>query len=135
MYKRLIFIATLLLSCCAVNIAMAGKIKGVVVQANGSRAAFEHALKLAINMKSVLTDTKFEIVVFGPTVKLLTPLNNEEPLVQQVQGAGIKLLACGRSLKTDHVKKSDLDPGIPVVPFGAVHILERQADGWVYFKP
>lgn len=135
MYKRIVVIASLLLSFCLINTAMAAKIKGVVVQANGSRAEFEHALKLAMNMKSVLTHTKFEIVVFGPTVKLLKPLNNEEPLIQQVQGQQIKVLACGRSLKTDHVKKSELDPNIPVVPFGAVHILERQAEGWVYFKP
>lgn len=135
MRKRIILMATLLFSLSFVNMAMAAKIKGVVVQANGSREAFEHALKLAINMKSVLPNTKFEIVVFGPTVKLLTPLNNEEPLVQEVQGQDIKVLACGRSLKTDHVKVSDLDQNIPVVPFGAVHILEREAEGWVYFKP
>lgn len=135
MYKRFAVMTSVLLSLCFVNVAMAAKIKGVVVQANGSRIEFEHALKLAMNMKSVLPHTKFEVVVFGPTVKLLTPLNHEEPLVQQVQGQEIKVLACGRSLKTDHVKKSDLDPDIPVVPFGAVHILERQAEGWVYFKP
>lgn len=135
MYKRVIVVASLLLSFFLMNAAMAAKIKGVVVQANGSRAEFEHALKLAMNMQSVLPHTKFEVVVFGPTVKLLKPLNNEEPLVQEAQGQRIKVLACGRSLKTDHVKRSELDPHIPVVAFGAVHILEREAEGWVYFKP
>lgn len=135
MSKRIIFISALLISFFIINTATAAKIKGVIVQANGGRIAFEHALKLAMNMKSVLTDTKFEIVVFGPTVKLLTPLNDEEPLVQQVTGTGIKVLACGRSMKTDNVKVSDLDPEVSVVPFGAVHIMEREAEGWVYFKP
>lgn len=135
MYKKMIFILSLLLALTAANTAMAATIKGVVVQANGSRAEFEHALKLASNMHEVLNHTKFEVVVFGSAVKYLTPLSYEEPLVQTIQGQGIKLIACGRSLKTDHVKKSDLDPDITVVPFGAVHILERQNDGWVYFKP
>lgn len=135
MYKRFLLIFCILFVSFNIRPALAAKIKGVVVQANVSKAQFEHALKLAANMHEVLNHTKFEVVVFGPIVKLLTPLSDEEPLIQTVQGEGIKVIACGRSLKTDHVKKSDLDPGIPVVPFGAVYILERENDGWVYFKP
>lgn len=135
MAKRVLFIVSLLLSLCLANVAMAAGIKGVVVQANVSKTQFEHALKLASNMHSVLKDTKFEVVVFGPLVKLLTALSDEEPLVERVQAEGIKVIACGRSLKTDHVKKDDLAPGVTVVPFGAVYIIQRQNEGWQYFKP
>jgi intracellular sulfur oxidation DsrE/DsrF family protein len=114
---------------------MAADIEGVVVQGNGDRAQFERALKLASNMHEVLKSTKFEVVVFGPTVKMLTALSDEEPLIQKVQGEGITVIACGRSLKTDHVKAEDLTPGIPVVPFGAVYIVQKQKAGWQYFKP
>jgi len=120
----------------SINTASAdNKVDGVVVQGNGNKAQFERALKLASNMHEVLKKTKFEVVVFGPTVKLLTALSNEVPLIQKVQDEGIKLIACGRSLKTDHVSKDDLMPGIPVVPFGAVYIVQQQKAGWQYFKP
>jgi intracellular sulfur oxidation DsrE/DsrF family protein len=135
MFKRFVYVLSALSMLFSVTPAFADNIEGVVVQGNGDKAQFERAVKLASNMHEVLKSTKFEVVVFGPTVKLLTALSDEEPLIQKVQGEGIKIIACGRSLKTDHVDKDDLTPGIPVVPFGAVYILQQQKAGWQYFKP
>jgi len=107
----------------------------IVVQANGDKAQFERSLKLASNMHEILVKAKFEIVVFGPAVKFLTEESEEISLVQKIQGEGIIITACGRSLKTDNVKESDLASGITITPFGAVHIVNRQKQGWQYFKP
>jgi len=110
--------------------------EAVVVQANGKDAAdFKRALILASNMHEVLTKAKFEIVVYGPSVKLLTTFSSEVPLIQKVQGEGIKIIACGRSLKSENLNASDLAPAVTVVPFGAVHIVNRQKQGWQYIKP
>jgi intracellular sulfur oxidation DsrE/DsrF family protein len=119
----------------ATAVSWADPITGVVVQGNGDQAEFERALKLASNMHEVLPDTKFEVVIFGPAVKLLEAFSDEVPLIQKVQSEGVRVIACGRSLKSDGVKEADLAPGIAVVPFGAVYILERQKAGWQYFKP
>jgi len=118
-----------------VGAAQAVDITGVVVQGNGDKAQFERTLRLTSNMHEILKNTKFEVVVFGPTVELLTAFSDEVPLIQKVQGEGIKVVACGRSLKTGNVKTEDLASGISVVPFGAVYIVERQKQGWQYFKP
>lgn len=134
-YKQYMMAFVMLLALCNINMAKADNIEGVVVQGNGNKAQFERALKLASNMHEILKTTKFEVVVFGPAVKLLTALSDEEPLIQKVQEEGIKIIACGRSLKTDHVKPEDLAPGIPVVPFGAVYIVQKEKAGWQYFKP
>ena len=110
--------------------------QGVVVQANGNAAAdFKRALILASNMHEVLTKAKFEIVVYGPSVKLLTTFSDQVPLIQKVQSEGIKVIACGRSLKSEQLNESDLAEGITVVPFGAVHIVNREKQGWQYIKP
>ena len=109
--------------------------KAVVVQANGDKAQFERVLKLTSNMREILTKAKFEIVVFGPAVKFLTEDSDEVPLIQKVQSEGIKVIACGRSLQTDNVKVTELAGGITVTPFGAVHIVNRQKQGWQYFRP
>ena len=135
MYKQVIFIFSLWVALFNLNLATAAQPDGVVVQGNGDKAQFERALKLASNMHEILKTTKFEVVVFGPTVKMLTALSDEFPLIQKVQGEGIKIVACGRSLKTDQVKAADLAPDISVVPFGAVYIVEQQKAGWQYFKP
>lgn len=109
--------------------------EAIVIQGNGDKAQFERSLKLASNMHEILTKAEFEIVVFGSTVKLLTEDSEEVPLIQKVQGEGIKIIACGRSMKTDNVNESFLASGIKVIPFGAVHIVNRQKQGWQYFKP
>ena len=107
----------------------------VVIQANGNQADFKRALVLASNMREVLTKAKFEIVVYGPNVHLLTSFSDEVPLMQKVQGEGIDIIACGRTLKTENVSESDLAPGVKVVPFGAVYIVNLQKQGWQYLKP
>ena len=107
----------------------------IIVQANGDKAQFERALKLTSNMREVLGKAKFEIVVFGPAVKFLTDDSEEVPLIQKVQSEGIKIIACGRSLQTENIKESDLASGVAVTPFGAVHIVNRQKQGWQYFRP
>lgn len=107
----------------------------IVVQANGDKAQFERSLKLTSNMREILSKAKFEIVVFGPAVKFLTEDSEEVPLIQKIQSEGIKIIACGRSMKTDNVKESDLTSGVTVTPFGAVHIVNRQKQGWQYFRP
>jgi uncharacterized protein len=107
----------------------------IVVQANGDKSQLEKAFKLASNMREVLPAAKFEIVVFGPTVKLLTDTSDEVPLIQKMQSEGINVIACGRSMETDHVNVSQLAAGVTVTPFGAVHIVNRQKQGWQYFRP
>lgn len=129
-----VLMAVLFLSTALVS-AFASPITGVVVQGNGSKVQFEHAVKLAENMHQVLKHTQFQVVVFGPIVKALTTFSDEGPLIQQAQDQGIKILSCGRSMTTFHVKKADLLPGIPVVPYGAVYILQREKAGWQYFRP
>lgn len=109
--------------------------KAVVVQANGSTVEeFKRGFTLAINMKEAMPDAAFEIVVYGPNVRLLTAFSDELPIVQKAQAAGIVVIACGRSLKTDDIKESDMAPDIRVVPFGAVWIVNRQKQGWQYIR-
>lgn len=108
--------------------------EGVVVQATGDRADFKRALMLASNMREALPKATFEIVVYGANVKLLTTFSDEAPLIQKILDEGIHVIACGRSLKSEHVVESDMASGVTVVPFGAVHIVNRQKQGWQYIK-
>jgi len=109
--------------------------EAIVVQANGDKAQFERALKMTSNMHDILTTSKFEIVVFGPAVKFLADDSDEVPLIQKIQSEGIKVIACGRSMQTENIKESDLTSEVAVTPFGAVHIVNRQKQGWQYFRP
>lgn len=72
-------IVTLLLALGCLSYASAGPITGVVVQGNGSKAQFEHAVKLAENMHQILKHAQFQVVVFGPIVKALTTFSPKFP--------------------------------------------------------
>lgn len=109
--------------------------KAIVVQANGNAADLKRAFTLASNMHEVLPTAKFEIVVYGPAVKMLTTFSDEIPMIQKVQSEGIHVIACGRSLKTEHLNANEMAPDVAVVPFGAVHIVNREKQGWQYIKP
>jgi len=109
--------------------------EAIVIHANGDKVQFERALKLASNMREVLTKAKFEVVVIGTAVKFLTYDSDEVPLIQKIQAEGINIIACGRSIQTDSVKESDLSNGVTVTQFGAVHIVNRQKQGWQYLRP
>lgn len=134
MKKALLALLLMLGLNTAVSAAALPAAEGVVVQATGDRAEFKRALMLASNMQTVLTKAKFEVVVFGSNVQLLTAFSDEVPLIQKVLDEGIQVIACRRSLKAEQIEESELAPGITVVPFGAVHIVNRQKQGWQYIK-
>jgi intracellular sulfur oxidation DsrE/DsrF family protein len=135
--KNILLTLLLFFGMGSIAIAESGAVsEGVVVQANGNDVKdFRRALTLALNMHEVLDKAKFEIVVYGPSVKYLTAFSDEAPLIQKAQSAGIDVIACGRSLTTEGLAGSDLMPGIKLVPFGAVRIVNLQKEGWQYIKP
>lgn len=108
--------------------------EGVVIQATGGKDDLKRALLLASNMRSVLGNAEFEVVIFGANVKLLTAFSDEVPLIQKILDEGIRVVACKRSLDAMNIDETELAPGISVVPFGAVHIVNRQKQGWQYIK-
>jgi intracellular sulfur oxidation DsrE/DsrF family protein len=134
--RRALFLLLLAFGFASPVLADDGPISdGVVIQANGNRADFDRALVLASNMHEALTKAKFEVVVYGPNIHLLTAFSDAVPMIQKVQAEGITVIACGRTLTTEHVNASDLAPDVKVVPFGAVHIVNREKQGWQYLKP
>lgn len=135
--KKFILMLLLALGLNGVTLADNGIIsEGVVIQANGKDAAdFKRALILASNMHEEMPHAKFELIVFGPSVKLLTAFSDAVPLIQKIQSEGIQIIACGRSLKTENLNDADLTPNIKVEPFGAVWLVNRQKQGWQYIKP
>jgi intracellular sulfur oxidation DsrE/DsrF family protein len=114
----------------------AAESNAVVVQSNGTTPEdLKRALILASNMHEAMSKAKFEVVVYGPSVKLLSAFSDSVPLIQKVQSEGIKVIACGRSLNTEHIDEADMAPGVKVVPYGAVWIVNREKQGWQYIKP
>lgn len=55
--------------------------------------------------------------------------------VQDALATGVEFLACGNSMKAQHIAKDDLVPGVGTVTAGYVELMRRQQQGWAYLRP
>lgn len=73
---------------------------------------------------------KFEIVVCGKTVQKMTDNKSIQPFLKQAKKLGIKIHACGFSLKKFGVNQKDLPQDLEVVENGIYFNLDLQRKGY-----
>lgn len=79
-------------------------------------------------------NVEIEIVANGMGIGMLKFNSPEAREVAAVLGMGIKVLACGETMKALMLEKDDMLPNIGFVPGGLIEVLDRQRDGWSYIK-
>lgn len=112
--------------------------KGVVIQVSkNDPAEWEMALINARNVRKAYgdKDVNVEIVAYGPGLKML---RNDSPVsagLEAAQRDGVKLLACGNTMRMTHTTRQDLNWLVDVVPAGIVEIMQKQSEGYAYVRP
>lgn len=112
--------------------------KGVVIQVSkNDPAEWEMALINARNVRKAYGDQPMavEIVAYGPGLKML---HNDSPVsagLEEARKDGVKLLACGNTMRATHTTRKDLNWLVDVVPAGIVEIMQRQSEGYAYVRP
>lgn len=115
----------------------AGTARGLLVHSAGpaDSAGISAALRSAANAVAALgPGVPVEVVVQGPGVGLLvagSPL--EEPVSEALAG-GIRILACGNSLRSVGLTPGQLSNGVGSVPAAIAHLANRQWEGWAYVR-
>jgi intracellular sulfur oxidation DsrE/DsrF family protein len=89
---------------------------------------------LALRKNAGAANVQIEIVANGMGIGMLKYNSSESREVADVLEAGIKVLACGETMKALLLEKDDMLPGIGYVPGGLIEILDRQREGWQYIK-
>lgn len=118
--------------------ATAHPLKGVVIQVSkNDPAEWEMALINARNVRRAYGDQPMnvEIVAYGPGLKML---HNDSPVsagLEEAQKDGVKLLACGNTMRATHTTREDLNWLVDVVPAGIVEIMQKQNEGYAYVRP
>ena len=79
-------------------------------------------------------NVQIEIVANGMGIGRLKFNSTVAKEVAAVLGMGIKVLACGETMKALMLEKDDMLPNIGYVPGGLIEVLDRQRDGWSYIK-
>lgn len=102
------------------------------VAAGKHRAVLRNALNL---LPEVEPGTPIEVVVHGEAITLARPGQVTADALAEALDAGIVLVVCRNSLRSQDLTDADLVHGAVVVPSGVGHLVARQRQGWAYLRP
>ncbi len=81
-------------------------------------------------------DAQMEVVMYAKGFELVMPDRSAyiEQLKAAMKNPNVKFKACAVAMKNNGVDKSQLLPGVEVVPDGLFEIVSRQQENWGYIK-
>jgi intracellular sulfur oxidation DsrE/DsrF family protein len=100
--------------------------------ADKHRAVLRNALNLLPELEP---GTPIELVVHGEAIRLALPGQETAAALAEVLDAGIALVVCRNSMRSQNLTDDDLVHGAVVVPSGVGHLVARQGQGWAYLRP
>ena len=79
---------------------------------------------------------KLEVVMYGQGVHMVIKEKSpvEDAVTKLSANKNISFKVCAVSLKNQNIDKSQLMPGIEIVPDGIYEIFSKQREGWGYIK-
>ena len=110
------------------------------------KVVFDIASKDAVNQQTVVReanliresnpDANIEVVVYGQGLDLvLKDKSTQAATVQQlISDKKVSFKVCAMTMKRNNVDKSQLLPGVEIVPDGIYEIISKQHEGWGYIK-
>jgi intracellular sulfur oxidation DsrE/DsrF family protein len=119
-----------------------------LVQAQNAdyRVVFDMTSRDSLNQQAVVRelgliregnpDAKMEVVLYGQGIDLaITGRSWQQAAVQKLlSDKGISFKICAIAMKRNNIDKSQLIPGVEVVPDGIYEIITKQREGWGYIK-
>jgi len=81
-------------------------------------------------------DAKLEVVMYAKGVNMVTKDKSavSDAVTQLASNKNISFKVCAIALKNQGIDKSQLLPGVEVVPDGIYEIISKQREGWGYIK-
>ena len=116
--------------------ALAKPHKVVIQVSDADPAKWALALNNASNIQQDLGSDQvaIEIVAYGPGIGLLKLESVAGARVADALAAGVSVLACENTLRSQKLVREDMLPRISYVPSGAVQLMKRQQEGWAYLR-
>ena len=102
----------------------------------GDTASFSTMMRQLTNITKATTNSKLEVVCFGPGLDLL--MKEKSNVQQQIEEFTTKynvvFAACEASMQRRGIVKSQLLPSVVTVPLASLEISLKQQEGWSYMK-
>jgi len=139
--KRILAIAAIAAALAlppAVYAANSGQKTKIVIQVTDNNPAkWNLALNNAKNLQETFgkKNSTIEVVAYGPGLNMLKFDSSVSSRLEDIAAHGIKIAACGNTMKAMHLTLADLSPAVHEVPAGAVEIVRREREGYAYLHP
>jgi hypothetical protein len=104
---------------------------------SGGLNTYAHVLASATNLNRAFKDqvTKIEIVCHDDGIGLLRLGGHPfSARMKSLYSAGVTFVACGNTLRVQHLKTSALVPFATVVDSGVAEVVRKEEAGWSYLK-
>lgn len=87
-------------------------------------------------MSTAYTSSNFEVVVYGGAIEML--LKDKSTVSKDIATVSthknVTFAVCAETMRRQNIDKSQLLPGIVVVPDAIMEIVTKQGEGWGYIK-
>jgi hypothetical protein len=113
-----------------------GKTKVVIQVSDSNPATWNLALNNVKNFQAATNGQAIiEVVAYGPGIGMLTADSEVANRVSEAVDSGVKVAACGNTMKAKKLTKEDMNAKVDIVPGGVVEIVEREKEGYSYIRP
>lgn len=88
------------------------------------------------NLLNAQADNKFYIEVLANSEAVKCYVSGQDyNIMESLNKKGVRFVACNNALKGFDIKKDDLIGFVEIVPAGAMEIVKKQSEGYLYIKP
>ena len=134
--KKMLFFWILMIFACT----------SIKAQTTDYKVVFDLTSKDTLDHKAVIRwvseighsspDAKLEVVMYGQGVQMVVNGSSvvQEAVRQLVTNKNVSFKVCAIALKNQNIDKSQLIPGVEIVPDGIYEIILKQKKGWGYIK-
>jgi len=115
-------------------------------QTSNYKVVFDMSSKDTVNQQAIVReiglitdanpDARLEVVIYGQGLDLaVKDRSTQQAAVEKIISSGkASFKVCAMTLKRNNIDKSQLVPGVEVVPDGIYEIISKQQAGWGYIK-
>ena len=130
------FIVVLLGGCSIFANAQTKPVKILFDVTSKDSVTHQAVLRHVKGMASLYTNSTFEVVVYGGAISML--LKDQSTVSKDIEAAcankNVSFAVCAQTMKRNNIDKSQLLPGVIVVPDAIMEIVTKQGEGWGYIK-
>jgi uncharacterized protein len=117
-------------------LAQTGPYKVIFDITSGDTAAYKTVIRQVKGISQSRPDAQLEVAIYGDALPMV--MKDKSIIANAIQeltnGKKASFKACAATMKRNNVDKSQLVPGVDVVPDAIYEIVTKQQEGWGYIK-